>query len=288
MSNRRMKSGDRKEGRLLHAIPAATKVNAHMAADRVFYEEKFDVSAVERSLRRLRVAGYKDMRMLHFLIAAYVRVVSMLPSVNRFVTGRETFAADDISVVLRLRRSENLEGSETRVKIHFQPTDTIFDVYRRIDERLEDLRASDEGNPIDELMDTLGGMPRFVLRTALWFGRLLDYFGWLPEGVVEASPYHASLIVHDAGSLDMAPSFRERSSIGYVPVELSFGTRHHEYSLDRHGMMVDRKLVDCRFTMDGRVLDERAQSKLMTGLRYIFRHPEIVESQPSRISEDVE
>ena len=69
------------------------------------YEESFEVSAVDRTLRRLRVDGYKGIGILHFLIAAYVRCVSMLPGVNRFVAGRRIYAADQIAVVMTVKRS---------------------------------------------------------------------------------------------------------------------------------------------------------------------------------------
>ena len=104
MSTYKRRFGDRKEGRLLRSLPAFSKFIPYIMPTRNDasnqYEESFEVSDVDRRLRQLRVQGYKGIGILHFIIAAYIRGVSMLPGINRFVVGRRIYARDDISELI--------------------------------------------------------------------------------------------------------------------------------------------------------------------------------------------
>ena len=120
------RSGDRKDGRLLRSLPAISKFIPYFLRDRgssgILYEEDLDVTAADKCLRQERVNGYKNIGFLHFFIAAYIRCISMLPGLNRFIVGRRVFARDEIDIVLTVKRSETLESSDTRVKIRFEAT----------------------------------------------------------------------------------------------------------------------------------------------------------------------
>ena len=88
-SSYKHRSGDRKDGRLLRSLPAYSKFMPYMVADKNeacnFYDESFDIGEADKCLRQERVSGYKNISFLHFIIAAYVRCVSMLPGINRFI-----------------------------------------------------------------------------------------------------------------------------------------------------------------------------------------------------------
>ncbi len=289
--NDRRRFGDRKDGRLLRSLPAYTTFTPYIMSTRNdalnFYEEKMEVTEVDRRLRRLRVEGYKGIGILHFMIAAYIRLVSMLPGLNRFVAGRRIYAANDITVVMTIKRALTIDASETSIKVHFEPTDTIFDVYRKMNEKIEEVKASEEHNNTEDVADALSRLPRFILRFVLMILRIMDYFGWLPESLVEASPFHGSLIVTDLGSLRIKPVFHHIYNFGTLPAFIAFGAKHHVYELDRHGNMVDRKYVDCKFTIDERTADGHYWAQAFQAWRYIFQHREILEQPPTRIVEDV-
>ena len=246
-----------------------------------------EVTEVDRRLRRLRVDGYKGIGILHFMIAAYIRLVSMLPGLNRYVAGRRIYAANDITVVMTIKRALTIDATETSIKVHFEPTDTIFDVYRKMNEKIDEVKASEEHNNTEDVAEALSRLPRFILRFVIGVLRMMDYFGWLPESLVEASPFHGSLIVTDLGSLRIKPVFHHIYNFGTLPVFIAFGAKHHVYELDRHGNMVDRKYVDCKFTIDERTADGHYWAQAFQAWRYIFQHPEILEQPPTRIVEDV-
>lgn len=291
MSSNKRRFGDRKEGRLIRTLPAYNKFIPYIMPTRNdacnMYEESFEVTGVDRRLRAMRVGGCKGIGMLHFIIAAYVRCVSMLPAINRFSVGRRIYSRNNIEVVMTVKRTIALGAEETSIKVYFEPTDTIYDVYRKMNEKIEEIKTSDDNNNTEDVAEALCRLPRFLLRFALMVLRVMDYFGWLPQSLLDASPFHGSLIITDLGSLRIGPIYHHIYNFGTLPVFIAFGAKRHAYELDRHGQMVDNKYVDMKAVMDERITDGHYYSQFLQAMRYIFQHPELVETPPTKVVEDI-
>ena len=283
MSKYKRRFGDRKEGRLLRSLPAFAKFVPFIMPTRNDACNQYDV---DRRLRKLRVDGYKGIGILHFIIAAYIRGISMLPGMNRFIVGRRIYARDNIEVVMTVKRSLAIDATETTIKVVFEPTDTIFDVYRKMSEKIDEIKTVEGNNNTEDVAEAMCKAPRFLLRFALTILRIMDYFGWLPQSLLDASPFHGSMIITDLGSLRIGPIYHHIYNFGTLPVFISFGAKRHAYELDRHGNMVDRKYVDCKFVMDERTVDGHYYAQFLQAFRYICQHPEIVETPPSRTCSD--
>lgn len=290
-TSRRRRMGDRKEGRLLRSLPGFAKFIPFIMPQRndryIHYEESFEVTELDRVLRKLRVEGYKGIGMLHFLIAAYVRGLSMLPGVNRFVVGRRIYARNNIEVVMTVKRSLSVDSTETTIKVVFEPTDTILDVYRKMNEKIDEIKSSEENNGTEDFADAVARLPRFLLRFALTILRIMDYFGWIPTSLLNVSPFHGSMIITDLGSLRIGPVYHHIYNFGTLSTFIAFGAKRHAYELDRHGEMVDKKYIDCKFVLDEGIVDGHYWAQFLQAYRYMFDHPEIVVSPPSRVIEDV-
>ncbi len=291
MSKYKRRYGDRAEGRLLRSLPPFYKFMSYIMPTRNDacnqYEESFEVTALDRRLRQLRVAGYKGIGILHFMIAAYVRGVSMLPGINRFVVGRRVYARDNIEIVLTVKRSISINATETTIKVVFEPTDTIFDVYRKMNEKIDEIKSSEDNNNTEDVAEALTKAPRFLLRFAIWVLRVMDYFGIIPQKLLNASPFHGSMIITDMGSLRIGPIYHHIYNFGTLPVFIAFGAKRHAYEIDRHGQVVDNKYVDCKFVLDERTVDGHYYSQFLQAYRYMFAHPEIVETPPKQVVEDI-
>ena len=291
MSKFKRRYGDRKEGRLVRSLPPFNKFIPYIMPTRNDgcnqYEESFEITALDRRLRQLRVAGYKGIGILHFLIAAYIRGVSMLPGINRFVVGRRVYARDNIEIVMTVKRELSINATETTVKVVFEPTDTIFDVYRKMNEKIDEIKASQDNNNTEDVAEALTKAPRFLLRFAITVLRVMDYFGWVPQKLLDASPFHGSMIITDMGSLRIGPIYHHIYNFGTLPVFIAFGAKRHAYEIDRHGQVVDNKYVDCKFVLDERTVDGHYYAQFLQAYRYLFAHPEILEAPPTKVVEDI-
>jgi len=288
---RRRRMGDRKEGRLLRSLPGFAKFIPYIMPQRndryIHYEEAFEVTQLDRMLRKLRVDGYKGIGILHFLIAAYIRGISRMPGINRFVVGRRIYARNNIEVVMTVKRALSIDATETTIKVVFEPTDTILDVYRKMNEKIDEIKSSEENNGTEDVADLIARLPRFLIRFALTVLRVMDYFGWIPQSLLNVSPFHGSMIITDLGSLRIGPIYHHIYNFGTLPAFIAFGTKRHAYELNRRGEMVDRKYVDCKFVLDEGIVDGHYWAQMLLAYRYMFEHPEILLSPPSKVVEDI-
>ena len=291
MASSRRRMGDRRDGRLLRSLPAYNKFAPFIMPTRVDrlvnYEESFEISEVEKRLRKLRVDGYKGIGLLHFFIACHLRVISMLPGVNRFIAGRRIYAHNDITVVMTVKQSLSVEATETSIKVHFQPTDTIFDVYRKMNEKIEEIKTAETQNNTEEVAGFFAKLPRFLIRFAIMLLRILDYYGLVPESLIEASPFHGSVIITDLGSLRIGPVYHHIYNFGTLPVFIAFGAKYRKYEISRKKELVDSKYVDAKMVVDEGIVDGHYYSQLLQAYRYTFQHPEILETPPTKVVEDI-
>lgn len=293
MGNARYKRrfGDRAEGRQIRSISAFYKFTPYIMKTRndasIYFNDSVEITETDRWLRQKRAEGYKGMGFLHLFVAAYVRIISQRPAINRFISGQRIFARHNIEVVLAVKRALTSDSDETTIKVVFDPTDTIFDVYRKLNEKIDEIKANGEENNTEQAASLLFKLPGLVLRFFIGLCNLLDYFGLLPKIALEVSPFHGSMIITDMGSLGIPPVFHHLYNFGNLPVFLSFGAKRKVVELDKDGQPVERKYIDFCATVDERICDGYYYATAFKYLKYYLINPWLLETPPEKVEEDV-
>ena len=284
------RSGDRREGRQLRSLNAYWRMAPYILRRRsdaaCTLADSVEVSGIEKWLREKRTEGWAGLGFVHLLIAAYVRTVSMRPGINRFVAGRRLYARNDIQVVLPVKRSANANAAEISVKVAFSPTDTVFDVYRRLSEAVDAVKADVAVSEPERIAGTLTRLPRPLMRLVMWAARIMDWFDVLPRTWLDASPFHASLTVADFGSLGMVPADLPLADFGNIPCAISFGAKRKTREPDGADSL-ERHYVDYRITCDGRIVDSYYFASALKCLKYFLKNPAHLELPPETIEDDI-
>ncbi len=285
--------GDRKDGRLIRSLPAMNRVALYIMPNRngasVYFHDSFEITEVENYIRKKRKQGLKGFGIMHVLLAAYVRVVSQRPGVNRFLSGQKLFARDDdIQVLLTVKREMTLDAEETIVKMHFQPTDTADQVYEKLNKLLEDIRSGNPDSDFDKTADVIAHIPGVFLKFSIWFLKLIDYFGLLPKSLLEVSPFHGSFFITSMGSLGIPPVYHHLYDFGNVPAFMSFGAKRKENELRPDGTVVTRKYVDYTIVCDERICDGFYYASAFKLMRSYIRNPHQLDEPPVQVVRDVE
>ena len=287
----RRRFGDRKGGRLLRSLQPFYKFTPYIMVkknDAVnYFEGSVEVSEIDRWLREKRVEGYKGLGMLHLFIAAYVRTIAHCPGLNRYIAGQKIYARNNIEIVMTVKRAMTVEAPETTIKVVMEPTDTIFNIYRKLNEKIDEIKANDGDNNTERVAATLGRTPGLLLKFAIWFINLLDYFDLLPQSLLNASPFHGSMIITDLGSLGIPPIYHHLYNFGDLPVFLSFGAKRRVYELDKTGTPVERKYMDYKAVMDERTIDGMHYATAFKYIKYYLSNPAALEIPPREVKEDV-
>ena len=283
--------GDRKEGRQLRSLEPFYKFIPYIMQKKNdacnLYEDSIEVSEAESWLREKRRDGWKSIGMLHLFIAAYARTCAHCPGINRFISGQKIFARKNIQVVLTVKRALSSDADETTIKVDLEPTDTVFDVYRKLGEKVEEIKANDGDNNTEQVAGALCKLPGLFLKFALWLINLLDYFDLLPQFVLDASPFHGSMVITDLGSLGVQPVFHHIYNFGNISTFIAFGAKHKRYEMDRAGVVAERKYIDYKVTMDERTVDGLYYANALKYLKYYLKNPAALEMPPEQVNEDV-
>lgn len=287
----RRRIGDRKEGRLLRSYPFYNKITPFLMKQRNDatnnFRDTIEVTEIDRWLRTKRAEGYKGIGMLHVFLASYVRLVALRPALNRFVSGQRVYARNNIEVVMTVKHALSDEAEESSIKVKFMPSDTIFDIYRKMNEVIDETKAQQGGNTTDKLAAALMKLPRFLLNFVVSLIKAGDYFGILPEALLDASPFHGSLIITDLGSIGIPPIDHHIYNFGNLPVFIAFGIKRRCYELDENAAVHERKYVDFCVTTDERIGDGFFFATSLKYLKYYLRNPHLLELPPEKVEQDI-
>lgn len=289
MANKR-RFGDRKEGRLIRSLAPFYKFipfimpTTNDACNQ--FADSVEITSTDRWLRQKRLEGYKGLGYLHLFIAAYVRMVSQRPGINRFINGRRIYARNNIEVVLTVRRGMSTDSTETTIKVIFDPYDTIFDVYRKMNEKIDEIKYGEEDNNTEQVAGILLKLPRFLLRFAISVLKAMDYFGIIPQVLLDASPFHGSMIITDLGSLGIAPIYHHIYNFGNLPLFIAFGAKRKSTELDINGNLVQRKYIDFKANTDERICDGYYYATSFKYFKKYLHNPELLEVPPEKVVED--
>ena len=246
-----------------------------------------DVEKCEQLLRQLRLDGMKGLGMIHIFMAAYARVVSQLPGVNRFIRGQRVYARKNMEICMTIKKDIALNAPETVVKLDATPADTLQTVYENLNKLIEENKQEGDNNAMDTAARVLMAFPAVILKFVVWVLKLLDYFGLLPKFLTKLSPFHGSLFITNMGSLGMPPVFHHLYEFGNLPVFIAMGAKRTEYVMNKNGEVEKKRYIDFTVVCDERICDGHYYATALKMFKKIIENPEQLLTPPENIVEDI-
>lgn len=287
---RKKRFGDRKEGRRLRTLPAMNLFQPFIMSERNDsqnqFEDVIDITNVEQYLDKKHDEGFTDMSLLHVILAAYVRIVSERPAINRFIAGNRIYARNNIETVMTVKKEMSLESPDTCIKVQFDPRDNIYNVYKKFRTVLKEATQGD--TDFDNTAGALAKLPRFILRGAVAILKWLDYHGWLPKALLNVSPFHGSMIITSMGSLGIPAIYHHLYNFGTLPIFISYGNIFTGDAIKRDGTRERHHFITIKVVTDERICDGYYYASAFKRLKRYLLHPEILDNSPEKIVEDVE
>ncbi|MBQ9416389.1 MAG: 2-oxo acid dehydrogenase subunit E2 [Clostridia bacterium] len=290
MQRRRL--GDRKEGRRLRSVDPVVSFTPFIMKERsdalIYFSDSINTDAVDRYCRAKVMEGKSNFTLLHVILAAYIRVVSQKPQINRFISGQRIFARRNIEINMVVKKKMTSDSPETCISILFEPTDTADMVYEKFNKVVQDIvNAPDESTSFDKLNGVLNRLPRFLIRFVIWFLGRLDYWGKLPQKLLRLSPFHGSMIITSMGSLGIPPVYHHLYNFGNLPIFISYGIRKIVPIMTHDGHLVNRKQCTLKVVMDERICDGFSFASAFKMLKHIIEKPEVLDTPPECVKEDI-
>lgn len=220
---------------------------------------------------------------LAIIIAAYVRVVSQFPELNRFVVNKKFYARNEITVSMVVLKKGAEHGEMN--KMYFSPDDTINDVVNKLNKYIDDNRdENSDGNSTDKALEVLSKVPG-LFKVGIAAAKIADKYGLLPKSLINASPFHASLLITNLSSIRTNHIYHHIYDFGTTSLGLAMG--NYRYKAEKKG----DEIKYIKTLPLGLVMDERIASGAFFAIAFkqfekYCRNPELLESKPEKIVKD--
>ena len=236
--------------------------------------------AMHEYIVKKRAEGVK-MSHLALLIAAYVRTVAKYPAVNRFVVNRKIYSRNELIVAMVVQRAVDAEG--TMGKLSFNLTDTVLDVNNKINDYIDTNRQEDS-NKTDALMRKLMKFA-FLLGPVVGLLKFLDKHGLLPKAIIDASPFHTSMVVSNLASIRTNHIFHHIYDFGTCGQIITIG--NSELRPRQKGKeIIFEKTMPLGVVCDERIASGGYYAKCFHEMERLLRNPELMEVPPDVVNTD--
>ena len=278
--------GRRKDGRVLKEIDPIIALTPYLMPMRcdsqVFLNYRLDYEKMARYIVAQGAQGHR-ITFLELIIAAFVRVVSEIPEVNRFVSNKRLYARTQLTVSFVALKDTAKEDDieENTVKCHFDPRDTIYDVAERVRVAIEEARKEEADNSTMKVAKLLLNpiLANIVVHTA----RFLDRYGIMPQYILNASPFHTSLFLTHMGSIGMPAVNHHIYNFGTTSLFFSMGSIQRVPEAGPDGTMVRKRYMPIGITADERICAGAIYAKMVARMIDLINHPEQLETPPETV-----
>ena len=133
---RKAAKAKKKEGRRVRSLAPMAYVLPYIMHERSDatndIESTAEVSAIEDYIHKKRSEGLAGFGMMHVFLAAFVRMFSQHPELNRFIRGQKIYARNCIEAMITIKREMKVNAPDTVLKLIFPPESTAEDVFNII------------------------------------------------------------------------------------------------------------------------------------------------------------
>ena len=215
-------------------------------------------------------------------MAAYLRTACEFPALNRFVVNKKVYARNEFCVGLVVLKTDSDNGIMS--KIYFDMNDNVFDVQRKIDEYIKENRTSETDNKTEKLMKVLLKVPGLA-NFGVGLFRFLDNHGMLPKSVIDASPFHESLLLSNLASIRTNHIYHHVYEFGTTSISVTMGTPRVVPKLKRDEVVFERTLP-LGVVMDERICSGSYFAAVFKRLSSYIKDPSLLEQPPEKVIKD--
>lgn len=280
----------KKDQRRVKSVPPMNIISPYIMNDRIgsmnLMKDTISVSKLEQYIKEKQQEGMQNISMMHVLIAAYVRLASQRPQINRFIRGQRIWTRRTVEVALTIKKEMKLESPDTVLKVVYEPDATMSEVYEKLNAEIEGYRNA-PGGDFDNVAGVLSYVPGILLKGIIGLLRGLDYFNLMPKFLHKVSPFHCSMFITSMGSLGIPPIYHHLYNFGSCPEFLAFGAKKREYKVRPDGSVYKDTTVGFTFAMDERICDGFYYASCLKLYKAILKDPWQLDAPPEQVIEDM-
>ncbi len=283
---KRKRLKDRKDAKRID-VPAMAKVMTYIKNREeayVYINRKFDVTDLIKYMQKKKVKN-PELTYFHAFSMAIAKVIYNRPRLNTFIVNHKFYQRNDVILTFTARISfDDDKNKEVMSLIKVAPNDNIFDLSRKIHEKVDNFRNKKIQTSSDDSLDILGKLPNWMLKWIIApLFKWLDRHDLLPKSLNDELLYNSSVILSNLGSIKCGAIHHNLTNFGTNSIILTIGDIHKEPVVMPNGKIEVRDIVEFGINLDERIGDGVYFSKSVNLLDYIMTHPETLEDKANEI-----
>ena len=272
---------DRRDGKRIKDLDGVHYMMPYLMPKRcdseVYIQEKIDVTEVLKFVASKNGpdAPYKTTA-FHVFAAAVAKIVIHRPLLNRFIVNKHIYEREKVSLSFMAKRTFSDHSEEVLVKAIADGDTVLSDISKRVVGDVTKLRKGGT-NDIDEALNFLKKMPRFLMSFIMMIFRFLDKYDWMPNSLKDGDTNYSSVLLSNLGSIKCGAPYHHLNEYGTNSIVATIGVIHKEPVYADDGSFEIRDVVDFGITLDERIADGFYFAKSVKLLKYILAHPEMLD-----------
>ena len=230
------------------------------------------VAPMQAYLNAKRKEGYRYSHM-GVVLAAYLRAAAEFPMINRFIANKRIYQRNEFSVAMVVLKPGEHDG--TMNKMYFEMADDIEAVHQKIDAYVAENRGEGDTNATDALMTTLLSIPGLV-NVGVGLFKLMDRYGLLPQSIIKASPFHASMTISNLASIRTNHIFHHIYEFGTTSVFVTLGNMR-EVAKRVRGEIIHERCLPMGVVLDERICSGSYYAAFFTRFKQYMLDPTLLE-----------
>ena len=247
--------------------------------------ESLDVTDLLKFIKEENEAGGLNLKFFHAFVTAVAKTAHMRPKLNWFISGKRYWHRKELSLSFIVKR-EFADGSEeSMLVLNCKPELTLYDISKIILGDSSKLRKAGH-NSMDDLLNTVGKLPRWALSILFFVLGRLEYHGIMPRALTEGDMNYSSIMLSNLGSIRCEPPYHHLNNYGTCSMMITIGTIHKQMVYDEEGRGSMRDMVNICVTADERIADGFYFAKSIRLLKYILANPELLKEPVGKAVEN--
>jgi len=276
----------RADGKRLHGTDPMYTVAAYIMKQRTdamnMITLDIPIGPMQAYINKRRKEGVRLSHMA-VLVASYLRTVAEFPMLNRFVVNSKIYARNEYSVAMVVLKNER-DHDGTMTKMYFDPTYTIDQVQATITRFVQENRETPENNSTEKLIKVLLSIPG-LLPVGVGIFKWMDKHGLLPRSIIDASPFHNSLVISNLASIRTNHIYHHCYEFGTSSVFITMGNQR-EVAKRKGDEIVFERCMPLGVVMDERICSGSYFASAFRCMQRYLNDPSLLEQPPETVQPD--
>jgi len=278
----------RADGTLLRHTDPMYRVAAHVMSKRSDSMNAITLdiplAPIDEYIREKKKEG-RPVSHMAVIMAAYVRTMAEYPALNRFIVNKRAYSRNEVAVGMVVLRGGKADDG-TMSKIWLEMSDDIFAVEEKIQKYVSDNRREVTDNPTDKLIAKLVSIPgllRVAVNVLVW----ADKHNLLPKSIIDASPFHVSMVFTNLASIRTNHIFHHCYDFGTTSIVMAAGNTR-EVPKRSKGEIIFEKCLPLGVVMDERICSGSYFAMAFRRMKQYLKEPTLLEGPGPDIIPDPE